>query len=61
VDKLTLANEIKPRDRIEELQKEIEWRLPQHKQQPKLVRFLLSDRIIPVLEERLRNAELAGR
>lgn len=61
VQKLTLADAIKPRDRIEELQKEIEWRLPQHKQQPKLVRFLLSDRIIPVLENRLRNGELAGR
>ena len=61
VEKLTLANEIKPRDRIEELQKEIEWRLPQHKKQPKLTRFLLSDRIIPILEDRLRKNELAGR
>jgi hypothetical protein len=61
VEKLALANQIKPRDRIEELQKEIEWRLPHHKKQPKLVRFLLSDRIIPILEERLRKNEFAGR
>jgi hypothetical protein len=61
VEKLTLANQIKPRDRIEELQKEIEWRLPQHKKQPKLTRFLLSDRIIPILEDRLNKNELAGR
>lgn len=61
VQKLTLANEIKPRDRIEELQKEIEWRLPHHKKQPKLTRFLLNDRIIPILEDRLQKNELAGR
>ena len=61
VEKLNLANEIKPRDRIDELRQEIEWRLPQHKKRPKLTRFLLSDRIIPILEERLRNGEIAGR
>jgi hypothetical protein len=61
VEKLTLADQIKPRDRIDELQKEIEWRLPHHKKQPKLVLFLLSDRIIPILEDRLRKSELAGR
>jgi len=61
VEKLTLADAIKPRDRIEELQKEIERRLPHHRKQSELVRFLLSDRIIPILEERLRKNELAGR
>lgn len=61
VEKLTLADEIKPRDRIDELQKEIEQRLPAHRKQPKLVRFLLDDRIIPILEDRLQKNELAGR
>ena len=61
VEKLPLANEIKPRDRIDELQREIERRLPDQRKQPRLVRFLLSDRIIPILEDRLRKNELAGR
>jgi hypothetical protein len=61
VEKLTLANAIKPRDRIDELQKEIEWRLPHHRKQPKLTRFLLNDRIIPILQDRLQKNEMAKR
>jgi hypothetical protein len=61
VEKLTLANEIKPRDRIDELQKEIEWRLPHHRKRPKLTRFLLNDRIIPILQDRLQKNEMAKR
>jgi hypothetical protein len=61
VEKVPLANQIKPRDRIQALQKEIERRLPAHRKQPKLVRFLLHDRIIPIMEERLKKNELAER
>ena len=57
IEKQTLAEEIKPEDIMAELRKEIELRKPNHGR-PRIsrsVRFLLNDRIIPILEERLEN------
>jgi hypothetical protein len=63
MQKNSIASELKPRDRIEALREEIFRRLPRGKNRKKsrLGRFLLHDAIIPILEERLKDAALARR
>jgi hypothetical protein len=62
LEKEQLAEQIKPKDTIKDLRAEIEARAP-HVRQPhmsRMGRFLLSERIIPILEQRLANPNLAG-
>jgi hypothetical protein len=57
-----LAEQIAPQDKIKNLRAEIEARSP-HVRKPQMSRLgrsLLSDNIIPILEQRLANTNLAG-
>jgi hypothetical protein len=56
-DKEKLAEELKPENRVKELLEEIQQRVP-HQRKPKAskaVRYLLNQRIIPILEERIER------
>ena len=56
-EKEKLAEELKPVNRVKELIKEIQQRVP-HQLKPKAtkaVRYLLNKRIIPILEERIKR------
>ncbi len=57
-----LAEQIAPQEKIKDLRAEIEARLPhvRRPQMSRLGRSLLSDNIIPILEQRLANTNLAG-
>jgi hypothetical protein len=57
-EKETLAEELKPADRIHELREEIQKREPYQRRTnaSKAVRFLLNKRIIPILEEKIARA-----
>lgn len=52
-----LAAKVAPEDKLAALKKKMDFRRPERGriQMPKVVRFLLTERIIPILEERLEN------
>jgi len=55
LEKEKLAQQLKPKDKIHELREQMNQRRP-YRSRPKvsrLVRYLLGDRVIPILEERL--------
>ena len=58
-----LAEEFTPRDRMKDLRTEVERRAPHGRQAQlsRVGRFLLSERVIPILEERLQANTLAAR
>jgi hypothetical protein len=54
MEKTSLAKQLKPRIRIDELRDKFLWRLPHAKHRgSRLQRFFLNERIIPILAERL--------
>jgi hypothetical protein len=55
LEKESLAEKVAPEDKIAAIKKKIEFRKPRRgrAKMPKAVRLLLSERIIPILEERL--------
>jgi hypothetical protein len=57
-----LAEEFTPKDRMKDLRAEVERRAPHGRQAhfSRVGRFLLSERIIPLLEERLQNNTVAA-
>jgi hypothetical protein len=64
MDKEKLAEDFKPRDHMKDLRAEMERRAPHGRQAQlsRVGRFLLSDRLIPILEERLQaNIAAASR
>ncbi len=62
MEKDKLAQEILPQDRMKALRAEVERRAPHPHQArfSRLGRFLLGERIIPILEERLQSGPLAA-
>jgi hypothetical protein len=62
MEKEKLAAAFKPQDRMQDLRREVERRVPHGRQAhfSRVGRFLLSERIIPILEERLQHHSLAA-
>lgn len=63
MEKEKLAQELKPKDKMRELRDQLEARAP-HGKKPRLSkvgRFLLNERIIPILKERLHTAPMASK
>jgi hypothetical protein len=58
LEKETLAEELRPEDMVHELREELEKRAPYMRRikLSKSARFLLNQRIIPILEERLSES-----